>query len=206
MLLRAALVLCLVPLAACSSTRAPASGPVEFDEITVRRINVVAPDGSRRVVLAAEDRFPLPYIGGREYPREIAPAGLVFYGPHGDEVGGLAMVGDSTRHQAMLIFDYKNADGAMLLTNDRGADGYISGLVVPDRRPLGAEEAWGGSPSRVGAVVNNGTSYVVLNDATGKERLVLSVTEGGEAKIMFLDAKGDVVRTITADDEPPAEE
>ena len=205
MLPRFALVLCLVPLAACSSTRAPA-GPVEFDEITVRRINVVGPDGSYRVVLANEDRLPLPILGGREYPRDVAPAGIIFFGLDGDEVGGIAVTGDSTQHNAMLVFDYAANDGPRLFVNDRGERGYIAGFAVTDRRPLDAEGVGGVTPTRVGAAVNNGTSYVVLNDATGKERIVLSVSAEGEAQIVFLDGDGKVVRTITADGEDAVEE
>ena len=200
MLVRSALVLSLVLLSACTSSRPPVGGSVEFDEITVRRINVIGPDGSYRVVLAGEDRFPDPVIGGREYsPRDIAPAGLAFFGLDGDEVGAIVVTGDSARHNAMLVLDYSNADGPRLLSNDRGAGGYIAGLVVADRRPLDADEVWGASPTRVGAVVNNGTSYVVLNDGRGKERLILSVSEAGEAQILFLDGEGNVVRTIAAD-------
>ena len=206
MLIRFALVVLLVPFAACSTTRAPTGGSVEFDEITVRRINVVGPDGSQRVVLAAEDLMPGPVIGGVERPRDISPAGVLFYGLDGDEVGGLVVTGDSARHQVQLIFDYSNADGARLLTYDRGEAGYLSGVVVPDRRPLDAEGVWGASPTRVGAVVNNGTSYVVLNDANGKERLALTVSAEGEAKILFLDGAGNVVRTITADEAVETEE
>ena len=198
MLFRAALLLTLVGLTACSSTRQPAT--TTFEEITVRRINVVGPDGSQRVVLAAEDLIPGPVIGGVERPRDIAPAGLLFYGLDGDEVGGLIVTSDSVRHQVQLIFDYSNADGARLLTQDRGESGYLAGVVVPDRRPLDSEEVWGASPTRVGAVVNNGTSYVVLNDASGQERLVLSVSAEGAAQIMFLDDEGNVVRTITAEE------
>ena len=207
MLFRSTLLLALVSLTACSSTRAPAGGgSVEFDEITVRRVNVVGPDGSPRVVLAAEDLMPGPTIGGVERARDISPAGLLFYGLDGDEVGGLVATGDSTRHQVQLILDYSNADGARLLTYDRGEAGYLSGVVVPDRRPLDAEGVWGASPARVGAVVNNGTSYVTLNDANGKERLVLTVAAEGDAKILFLDEAGNVVRTITADGATEAEE
>ena len=197
MLPRVALLLCFVSLAACSSTRVPTEGSVEFDEITVRRINVVGPDGSYRVVLAAEDRFPAPVIDGREQDRAISPAGLVFYGLDGDEVGAIAATGDSTQHNAMLVFDYANVDGPRLFVNDRGENGYMSGFAVNDRPPLDTPIA-GAPPVRVGAAVNNGTSYVVLNDANGKERLVLTVSAEGEAKILFLDASGSVTRTISA--------
>lgn len=43
-------------------------------------------------------------------------------------------------------------------------------------------------------------SVVMLNDANGKPRLMLTVTPDGAASIQFLDAEGNVQRTLAADD------
>ncbi|HET7269294.1 MAG TPA: hypothetical protein VFJ15_14435 [Oleiagrimonas sp.] len=46
----------------------------------------------------------------------------------------------------------------------------------------------------------SGNSVVMLRDANGKPRLAMRVTPQGEASIVFLDAKGNVQRKLTADE------
>lgn len=36
-------------------------------ELNVERINIVDPSGATRMVIANEQRFPLPKLGGKEY-------------------------------------------------------------------------------------------------------------------------------------------
>jgi hypothetical protein len=45
------------------------SGPPKgvFDEISVKRINIVEPDGKYRLVLANSERFPGLFMEGKEY-------------------------------------------------------------------------------------------------------------------------------------------
>ncbi len=65
-------------------------GKVTFDEIDVHRINVVEPDGTLRLVISNQDRFPGFIIQGKEYPNaERKAAGTLFYNNEGTEAGGL---------------------------------------------------------------------------------------------------------------------
>ena len=59
-----------------------------FEEITVKRINVVDEKGNKRLVISNQERIPPPIIAGKEYKRAVSPAGMIFYNEQGNEVGG----------------------------------------------------------------------------------------------------------------------
>jgi len=66
------------------------NGKMTLDEIDVHRINVVEPDGTLRMVISNQDRFPGFIIQGKEYPNaERKAAGALFYNNEGTEAGGL---------------------------------------------------------------------------------------------------------------------
>src|SRR6516165_4145394 len=65
-----------------------------FDAITVRRLNIVEPDGTLRFVLSSKSDFPGTYIKGKEHPRpDRRTAGMLFLNDEGSEVGGLIFGG-----------------------------------------------------------------------------------------------------------------
>jgi hypothetical protein len=65
----------------------------EFDDITVKRINLVEPDGTLRLVISDKTHFPGLIIKGKEYPHERNTAGLIFFNDEGTENGGLIFGG-----------------------------------------------------------------------------------------------------------------
>src|SRR5919109_5127351 len=66
----------------------------EFDEITVRRINVVEPDGTLRMVISNRDKFPGVIVRGKELGRNQRPGtGMLFLNDEGTENGGLIFGG-----------------------------------------------------------------------------------------------------------------
>lgn len=68
----------------------------DFDELTVKRLNVVADDGSLRLVVSSEERFPDPIVDGHSFKRDDGPyMGLIFYNVRGDECGGLVWGSDA---------------------------------------------------------------------------------------------------------------
>jgi hypothetical protein len=82
------IVFAAVLLAASSETK-----KADFDEITVKRINVVEPDGTLRLVLSDKADFPGAIIKGKEYPHERNTAGMIFFNDEGTENGGLIFGG-----------------------------------------------------------------------------------------------------------------
>ena len=80
-------VLTVVFVVAVFGWRTPAK-KLTFDEIYVRRINVVEPDGTVRMVLSGKARFPGLIVKGKEYPHEKRKtAGILFFDDEGTENG-----------------------------------------------------------------------------------------------------------------------
>jgi hypothetical protein len=71
-----------------------------LEELTVQRPNVVDAAGKARIVVSSPERFPNPVVAGKEYPRSIKPAGLVFYKSNGD-AAHLPQIGAEIRERVM---------------------------------------------------------------------------------------------------------
>jgi hypothetical protein len=166
-----------------------------FDEITVKRINVVEESGKVRMVLSNSDRFPNPILKGKEYPRSIKPAGLVFYKPNGDEAGGVALVEVNGITKTFMAFDYSNSEALGMGITETAKGGYESGLTILDRVPLDADIEKVGSvgTERIALSNDNGTARVSMSDAQGKVRILLVVDKTGNARMEIKDADGKVV-------------
>lgn len=116
--------------------------PGDFDEIDVRRINLLNESGLPALVLAGQGRLPGPTAEGVEYPQElsggrVSASGMIFFNARGDEVGGLTFAGDSTdgayRAYGGITFDQFRQDQVVSIQyQDDGAD-RASGLHVWDR-------------------------------------------------------------------------
>jgi hypothetical protein len=165
-------------------------------ELSVERINIVDSHGVTRLVIANAERMPLPRIDGKEYPRSIAPAGLLFYDSNGNEVGGLALSGNTERKLSALSFDYPNYDALGLLTQSGTTDqSSIAGLVVNSRPPreLDLPHASKVSQRRVAVLNENENAEVLLADRQGRDRIKLVVDDHGDPSIQILDEQGKVV-------------
>jgi hypothetical protein len=120
----------------------------DFDQITVRRINVVEPDGTPRLILAGKGEFPGELFKGKEIAREDRSdsAGMLFMNDEGTENGGLIFGGhqsaDGKPHSfGHLSFDeYEEGQTLSLDTSQQGEDRFTayqindaeSGLETPD--------------------------------------------------------------------------
>ena len=168
-----------------------------FDEITVKRMNVVDESGKLRMVLSNADHFPSPVLKGKEYPRSVKPAGLVFYKPNGDEAGGIALVEVNGTIKNFMAFDYSNSEAFSMGITETAKGEYGSGLTILDRVPLDADIEKVGSvgTERIALSNDDGTARVSIHDPKGKERIRLAVDKDGNARIEIKDADGKVVFT-----------
>jgi len=116
----------------------------EFDEINVRRINIVEPDGKPRVIISSRARMAGLYWGGKEYRHPTRDeGGFLFFNDQGDEVGGMTFSnrkndGHSAASSSLLFDQYQQDQTLGLLYNEQ--DGQRSvGIKVWDRpdAPLG---------------------------------------------------------------------
>ena len=72
-----------------------------FEEIDVRRINVLNESDLPALVISGQGRLPGPTADGREYAQELSggrttASGMIFFNEKGDEVGGLTYQGQRT--------------------------------------------------------------------------------------------------------------
>ena len=192
-----------------------------FEEITVKRINVVDEDGNTRVILAGG--FP---------PRRAALAGLLFINEDGIEAGGLVYQGTrdslgNIQAGAILTFDQYQNDQIVALEYGQSGARKRQGLTIQERpdtltdrvkdfyqafETAETDEARDSLRRHVLPQIPRrelssrrlfagrslaGEALVTLADLDGKTRLRLEVDSLGQASITFLDADGQEVRRIT---------
>jgi hypothetical protein len=86
---------------------------VDFDQLTVHRINIVEPDGTPRLVISDKVEFPGGFYMGKEFARgDRAEAGMLFMNDEGTENGG------------MLFGGYRDASGQLHSSGHLSFDGY----------------------------------------------------------------------------------
>ncbi len=59
-----------------------------FDEIDVKRINLIEPDGTLPMVMSDKAYFPGLVVKGKEYPHDRQTAGMLFFDDEGPKNGG----------------------------------------------------------------------------------------------------------------------
>ena len=185
--------LCLA-LAIAWGAQDPAPRVAEFEELTVERLNVVDADGTPQVVIACAERFPLPRLQGKEWPRQIDPAGIVFYDETGEECGGLASVSVPGGRAVRLILDVTNSEGIGLGTFDDAADAWSAGITLADRVRVGQDvltEGTSGTP-RIEIQNERQNASVELLDTHGRVRIRLRVVAQDRPVLQILDEDGEV--------------
>lgn len=167
-----------------------------FQRLSVERLDIVDADGTPRVVLANQQRFPPPMLNGETFKRAVTPAGLVFYDRKGNEVGGLALTDVEAGKISALAFDNPNMDAIGLMTRI-GADGepISSGLQINQAVPSHVKvlDAARQATRRIAIQNEHNDAEILLADASGKDRIRLRVDRAGDARIEVLDADGRVV-------------
>lgn len=193
---------------------APRDTPARFKTIEVERINLREPDGRLRLVISNQARFPGAFHKNRDipHPGRDAFAGMLFMNDEGTENGGLIWNGkkgpDGVSAGASLTFDRYEQDQTMQLlqVDEQGRD--MAAMIISDRPDQPIDYAHFGKPPAKGEYVGatrlfvgktrDRNSVVMMQDKDGKPRLMMKVTPDGEATIDFLNAEGQVVKSIGA--------
>lgn len=173
------------------------SKPYTFDEIDVQRINIVDSQGRKFLVLSNKEKFPLPVIAGKEYPRSINPSGMVFYDETGTECGGIAVATVPGARRTAIIFDYSNTEAIGFSVYETKDGKYGAGLAIQDRNPLDSDvmKVGTGGTNRIFLGNDNKNAEISLSDTKGNKRIRLLVDSTDTATIQFLDEKGKVIST-----------
>ena len=195
--------------------------------LDVGRINVREPDGTLRMTLSNRAAFPGMYVHGKEYTHanRASEAGLIFLNDEGTENGGLifdgARVNGKVTSAGHLSFDQYEQDQVVTLEQTEDNGDRDAGLTIADRPDapldfagLSKLEAQPDGPAKTALFdrmraagtfghkrlflgKSDGNSEVTRRDGDGRPRLRLLVTREGAASILFLDAEGKTIRTVT---------
>ena len=117
----------------------PQSGNASFDQITVRRVNVMEPDGTVRLVISDKAEFPGLYLHGKEIKRadRSDSAGMLFVNDEGTEDGGLIYgagkdTGKGPSSFSHLSFDQYDQDQTLVLGASLEDGKKASGVTIND--------------------------------------------------------------------------
>lgn len=125
--------------AVAALTGAKADRKATFDEIDVGRINIVEPDGTKRMVISNKAQFPGDFTQGKEgeRPDRRSFAGMLFINDEGTENGGLIQKGSigadgKVSSGVSLTFDRFRQDQAMQLISTDSATSQRTALIIND--------------------------------------------------------------------------
>lgn len=209
------IVLCLVLLTASSSQK-----KMSFDEIDVKRINLIEPDGTLRLVMADRAHFPGLIVKGKEYPHDRQTAGMLFFDDEGTENGGLIFGGMKDKDGKVqswghLSFDQYSGDQVVVLDAEEAEGQRHSGIQFVDepdipmtqvtdalqlpveQRRAKLRELYSGKnkPQQrlyLGRRVDR-SAAIELKDTEGRDRIVMMVAADGTPSLQFLDEQGNVM-------------
>jgi hypothetical protein len=174
-----------------------------FDEITVGRINIVEPDGSKRLIISNRAQFPGDFEQGAEgaRPDRRSFAGMLFIDEEGNENGGLIQKGSKDAKGKInagvsLTFDRYRQDQALQLLHNSNGDAITTRIDINDvphhekasvkavfdfekeanKLPKAERDAYWKRLSEEGYLSNN--------------RIRLGMTPGNSSALTLKDAKG----------------
>lgn len=189
----------------------------QMDELDVRRINIVEPDGTLRMVISDKAEFPGAFIKGKEYPRpDRSSAGMLFLNDEGTEDGGLIFGGLKDKNGKVsayghLSFDKYDQDQVFTIDASEEAGRRASQIAIWDQPDYPIGEVLSLPPDKWKQYVEahprpheriylgRGEDKSValrLKDAEGHDRIVVQVRADGSPVIQFLDETGKVVSEL----------
>lgn len=137
-------------------------------------------------------------IGGQQYPRTIAPAGIIWHDEDGNESGGVvtAPLPDS-RNMRIITFDFTHQlTDAVRMGTFEIPDGerWMAGFEAFDRVPYdpGPIETSQGV-RRIVLGTDNADAGLTILDPEERERIRIGGDEDGAAVFEILDETGEVV-------------
>jgi hypothetical protein len=122
-----------------SASENPAAQRLDLDQLTVRRINIVEPDGTPRLIISDKAEFPGSPFKGKEMarPDRSDSAGMLFMNDEGTENGGLVFSGyqssDGKFHSSgHLSFDEYEQDQTLNLETSQDGDERVTRYQIND--------------------------------------------------------------------------
>lgn len=195
------ILLTLVAALALRAAFGPRQNKANFDEIAVRRINIVGPNGKTQMVISNREDMPEGIIDGKTFHSQgrHQGAGMIFYNAEGDEDGGLTFSGRKTaagyRAGGGLLFDQYKQDQTVGVVYEDENGRREAGLHVWDRpntdlaklmeaRLLPIEKMPNG-PAKAAAI-----KKLREEGLLGASRVFVGKTPAENATVLLCDGKG----------------
>lgn len=176
-----------------------------FDEITVGRINIVEPDGTKRIVISNRAQFPGDFQQGKERPRPDRRefAGMLFINEEGTENGGLIQKGSVGANGKIdaglsLTFDRFRQDQTLQLSSRDSENrqlAYVRINDAPNYKVTSMEDMtkFGEEASKLPEAEQQ-AFWTKLSEENrlSNNRVYLGTTGDKGSSLMLKDAKGKV--------------
>lgn len=105
-----------------------------FEEINVKRINIIENDGTLRMVLSNKDLQHSGRMDGKDWEKRERPSGLIFFNDQGDECGGLIYQTKQTKNGLIsgmsITMDRYKDDQVLQLSNQ---ESIVNGKIMSQR-------------------------------------------------------------------------
>lgn len=219
-----ALAATLIPVTGMLFAFSKPDKPVRFGEITVERLNLVERDGTVKMIMSNQERFPQGVtIDGQHIDFARNNPGMLFYNDKGEECGGLIFGGKKNEDGKVsagghLSFDRFGQDQVIALNYQQQGSGYQAGLTFNDapeesmavteakyknatleEKQRAQREGKLGLQRRmfVGTTMGR-SSALVMADQRGETRLML-VANNDQSLLDFKDSQGRTRLSIGVD-------
>jgi hypothetical protein len=175
---------------------------VDFDQLTVHRINIVEPDGTPRLILADKAEYPGSFFHGKEVarPDRNDSAGMLFINEEGSENGGMLFGGyksrDGVAHSwGHLSFDEYEQDQYMDIDASQDGSSRSSKIVILDNPAYPITPAFVDEAQRVKAMPHGPArakawAALLAKYPPGAQRAYLGRTIDNDAKLELSDQQG----------------
>ncbi|HEV2387568.1 MAG TPA: hypothetical protein VGS20_09955 [Candidatus Acidoferrales bacterium] len=172
-----------------------------FNQIDVRRINIVGPDGKTQLVISNRQDMPEAVLDGKTFESRgrHEGAGMIFYNAEGDEDGGLTFNGSKTdggyRAGGGLLFDQYKQDETVGIVYEDENRRRSAGLRVWDRPNMDLAKLMDERVLPIRKLPNGPAKQAAFEKLReegllGASRVFVGKTPDGNALAVLSDAKG----------------
>ncbi|WP_303312721.1 hypothetical protein [Hymenobacter sp. BT730] len=219
-----ALAATLLPAALLLASAARPDKPVRFGEITIERLNLVERDGTVKMVMSNQERFPQGVtIDGKHIDYKRPHPGMLFYNTKGEECGGLIFGGqkgpdgkvsagghfslDRFGQDQVIALNYQEQGGfykAGLTFNDAPEESTTAlaekyKAATPEEKQQAQKAGKLGLQTRLFVGTTAGrSSALIMADQQGATRMML-VANTEQSTLDFQDSQGRTRLTIGVD-------
>ncbi|QDP84124.1 hypothetical protein FNJ88_00595 [Chryseobacterium sp. SNU WT5] len=184
-----------------------------FDEINVKRINIIEKDGTIRMVIANKELQHSGRMDGKDWEKRERQAGMIFFNDLGDECGGLIYAAkknsDGSVNSGMSItMDRYRDDQVLQILNDESIKGdkimSQRGFFVNDYKSLegidARNKAYKDAEKITDEKLRNEKLREISKNHGSSNLLFLGKTKGNSQGLFIADQNGQPKLMIYVDD------